>query len=236
MALMTVLPMHAHQLPHPGRPPHSSHSDTLRKRGSLLHHSEPKLTPNRSFELGFSPICIVTFGGHAHEVIWLWFGCGRDVVYVRLRTQMLVHHSSAAHSVSRLGSRFDLYSAPCLPRHMHAVQQALSAIGASQQQHNQRLRCSVSCLASAEGAQAAKARKQAPTFVEVFRGAAQYVKSHRNQTVVVCLPSEVKKSFKNPCYMLVTHVDTGATLKVQGKGTGAPAWVSKVTSVVRVGW
>lgn len=34
-------------------------------------------------------------------------------------------------------------------------------------------------------------RKPAPTFVEVFRGAAQYVKSHRNQTMVICLPSEV---------------------------------------------
>lgn len=30
-----------------------------------------------------------------------------------------------------------------------------------------------------------------PSFVEVFRGSAQYVKSHRNKTVVVCLSSEV---------------------------------------------
>lgn len=32
---------------------------------------------------------------------------------------------------------------------------------------------------------------QKPTFVEVLRGAAPYVQSHRNSTCVVCLPSEV---------------------------------------------
>ena len=30
-----------------------------------------------------------------------------------------------------------------------------------------------------------------PSFVEVLRGAAPYVQSHRNSTCVVCLPSEV---------------------------------------------
>lgn len=65
-----------------------------------------------------------------------------------------------------------------------------------QQQHG---RCATSrkwrstrhAVARAAVAEHVQASLGKPSFVEVLRGAAPYVQSHRNSTCVVCLPSEV---------------------------------------------
>ncbi len=80
---------------------------------------------------------------------------------------------------------------PCAHQRMQAMLHRPTAIGTATAQQKQHQISAPSCQASAPGAHAVQGRKPAPTFVEVFRGAAQYVKSHRNQTMVICLPSEV---------------------------------------------
>lgn len=67
------------------------------------------------------------------------------------------------------------------------------ALGTDARQPAQRS-CGRVCTLAAVAESMTLPALQKPTFVEVLRGAAPYVQSHRNSTCVVCLPSKVSRA------------------------------------------
>lgn len=124
-------------------------------------------------------------------MIWLWLACDQACVRCVQCTQAPMRPVRASHSASSTALCPCDCLLPCAHRRMRAMLHRPTAIGTATIQQKQHQISAPSCQASAPGAHAVQGRKPAPTFVEVFRGAAQYVKSHRNQTMVICLPSEV---------------------------------------------